>query len=403
MRPLRTRIRPLLALALLAATAFAAPALAQPRRVLITNDNGIGDPKIAALARAFAAAGTEVWVVASAEDRSGASNWLQATRAGRFRVRPVDFGAGIRAFALEGTPGDCVVFALTGPLRGSLPELVVSGINGGANLADDWFGSGTIGAARTDAYFGVPAIAVSGLVSDDTADHRLAAEWVVKLAGGEAVRALRPPRYLTVSLPEIPPSEIRGVEVVRRARGFTRGVSAEAPPEGEWRVWALQVTPGGGEPPADTDLAAVARRNIAIVAMHVDEHDPELAAELGRLAASLPRWEAARAASGARPPSACRPGLGMEIDDAEDERGREWGVLVERVMEGGGAARAGLRPGDVIVSLNGRPLASAAGGEDPDDRFARLAAELACAGPLRLVVHRGGERLEVEVPTAETP
>jgi 5'-nucleotidase len=258
-------------------------------RVLITNDNGIADPKIAALAAAFAAGGAETWVVASAEDRSGASNYLQATRTGRFRVRPVELGAGVRAFALDGTPADCVLFAITGPMRDAPPDLVVSGINGGANLADDWFGSGTIGAARTAAYFGVPAIAVSGLISEEPAEMEAAARWVVAFARGELAAGLRAPRYLTVSFPETPLAEVRGIEVTTRARGLVRGVSTTQETADGWETWRIGIEPAG-QPAAGTDVDAVRRGNIAIVPMRVDESDAEAAEALRRRAAALPAW-----------------------------------------------------------------------------------------------------------------
>jgi 5'-nucleotidase len=258
-------------------------------RVLITNDNGIDDPKIAALAAAFAQV-AETWVVASAQDRSGASNYLQATRTGRFRVRPASLGPGINALALDGTPGDCVLFALTGPLRQTPPDLVVSGINGGANLADDWFGSGTIGAARTAAYFGVPAIAVSGLMSEDSAEMAAASRWVVRFARGELAAGLRAPRYLTVSFPETPLSQVRGVEVTTRARGVTRGVAVRADSADGWETWRLSIEADASGAAAGTDVAAVRRGSIAIIPMRVDEHDPEAAEALQRRMGELPEW-----------------------------------------------------------------------------------------------------------------
>ncbi len=123
---------------------------AWPRRVLVTNDNGIDDIALVELARALAKV-TETHVVATTTDRSGSSNLISAVRTGEFRAERRDLGEGIEAYALEGYPADCVLFALAGPMRNRLPDLVISGINGGPNLGDDWFGSGTIGAARTAA------------------------------------------------------------------------------------------------------------------------------------------------------------------------------------------------------------------------------------------------------------
>ena len=161
-----------------------------PRRVLVTNDNGIDDIGLVELARALAKV-TETHVVAATTDRSGSSNLMSAVRTGEFRVERRDLGEGIEAYALDGYPADCVLFAVAGPMRDRPPDLVISGINGGPNLGDDWFGSGTIGAARTAAYIGIPSVAISGLEDDDPEAVRAAVQWVVDLVRSKAVRALR--------------------------------------------------------------------------------------------------------------------------------------------------------------------------------------------------------------------
>ena len=89
---------------------------AWPRRVLITNDNGIDDTALVELARALAKV-TETYVVANTTDRSGTSNLMSATRSGEFRAERRDLGEGIEAYALEGYPADCGLFALTGPMQ----------------------------------------------------------------------------------------------------------------------------------------------------------------------------------------------------------------------------------------------------------------------------------------------
>jgi hypothetical protein len=136
-----TRLLPVLCVCV----ALGQPAEAQgadpawPRRVLITNDNGLDDPKIVALARAFAPQ-AETWVVAPLVDRSGSTRFLSVSRSGRLAAERRELGAGIRAFAVDGFPADCVLLALYGPMRDARPDLVVSGINGGPNLAHDCWG-----------------------------------------------------------------------------------------------------------------------------------------------------------------------------------------------------------------------------------------------------------------------
>ncbi len=378
-----------LALCLLPACGPAGTAFEAPRRILVTNDNGIDDAGLVELARALARTKASVVVVASQTDRSGASNYMSATRAGRFVVQRRDLGEGIEAYALDGQPADCVIFALSGPMRDDPPDLVVSGINGGPNLGDDWFGSGTIGAARTAAYVGIPAIAVSGVEDDDPAAVAAAATWVAGLVGSELVAGLEAPEYLTVSLPERV-TRRPDVRLVRRARGLLTGGSTPGDTSADGtQTWDLRMEVDPSKAGADTDVAAVSGGDIAIVAMRVDESDPQLASRLGGLLSSVPPWPA-DAASPLQDPD-CDRTLGIEIDDVEDEEGREWGVWVETVEPDGRAADAGLQPGDVIVRFNEASLATGPGEEDPDERFVRLFRRTPCGDPVQLEILREGE------------
>jgi 5'-nucleotidase len=320
-----------------------------------------------------------------------------------------DLGPGIEAYALDGYPADCVVFALAGPMRDRPPDLVISGINGGPNLADDWLGSGTIGAARTAAYLGVPAVAVSGLEDDDPESVAAAVSWVVALAQSPVVRSLKAPQYLTISLPILPPAQIEGIEIVQRARGLIDGSAHPSPaddPSGDKTTWELELNVDPSGAGDHTDVGAIARRRIAIVAMRVDEQDVDLQEYLRGHLADLPSWPTSdrsieTPASATPSDDACDGALGVSIDDAEDERGREWGVLVDEVVAGSRADAMGLEPGDIIVRFNGlelsndapQNLAAARAGEDPDDRFARLFRQLACGDTARLEYLRGGDSL----------
>lgn len=261
----------------------------RPRRILITNDNGIDDKATLALARALAGS-SEVTVVAPATDRSGTSNYMASVSGAEFGVESREVGPGITAFAVEGYPADCVAFALAGPMRDEPPDLVVSGINGGPNLADAWLLSGTIGAARTAAYLGVPAVAISGVEDDEPAAVRAVVDWVVRFLDHPMVRNLTAPEYLTVSLPVGSPEAITGVEITRRARGLidARVEMSDAAEGG--RAWRLAVSWGGGAVPEGSDVAAVRDGKIAIVPARAGEHDADLAARLDRWRDSLPAW-----------------------------------------------------------------------------------------------------------------
>ena len=374
-----------------------------PGRILVTNDNGIDDTGMIELARALAGV-AETHVVAADRDRSGTSNLMSGARRGEFRVQRRDLGVGIEAWALDGYPADCVLFALAGPLRDRPPDLVVSGINGGPNLGDDWFGSGTIGAARTAAYLGIPSVAVSGLEDDDPDAVRAAVRWVVELVQSDAVRALRAPQYLTVSLPQVHPAEVAGVEVVTRARGVITGLARPLPGHADdtYQTWRLELTPRPETAPEASDVAANGRRSIAVVPMRVDESDPQMLAWLRGTAGLLPEWSSAPASPA--DDGSCRSGLGVAIDDAEDESGREWGVIIEEVLAGGRAEELGLRAGDVLVSLNGLSLAvERTSREDPDARFLRLLRALDCGDTVTLEYVRGSERAQTAFRIPDRP
>lgn len=289
------RTRPMLSLVFVACF-FVRPAAAQdaeprwPQRVLITNDNGLADGKIVALARAFAPH-AETWVVAPSENRSGSTHYLSVTRLGELRVESRDLGPAIRAFAVDGFPADAVLLALYGLMRDHRPDLVISGINGGPNLAHDWLGSGTIGAARIAAYLGIPAIAVSGLDDDIPGAVAAATDWIVRLAQSRVVMSLEAGQYLTVSMPRVAPSDIQGVQVSRRA-ALRVDVAFEADePVGtnSSRTWRIRVTQKASPPAPNTDQAYYDAGFIVVVPMRADEHDDALLRDL-RSTPALPPW-----------------------------------------------------------------------------------------------------------------
>lgn len=260
-------------------------------RVLITNDNGIDDPKLIALARAFATR-AETWVVAPAEDQSGSGSYLKLPREGSVAVERRDLGPGIEAFAVDGYPADCVLVAAAGILRDRPPTLVVSGINGGPNLGAGWMFSGTIGAARVAALAGFPAIAVSGLDDDEIPGAiEAAVDWVVRFSEHRAVRELEPGEYLTVSLPPGVPSEVSGVRIADRAP-LSRGPSLDHDEAaGVWRITGMATREVSLSAIADEKLHADGA--IVVVPMHADEVDGARLLEWMRSDPGLPAWQPA--------------------------------------------------------------------------------------------------------------
>jgi 5'-nucleotidase len=186
-----------------------------------------------------------------------------------------------------------VLVALRGLMHDKPPSLVVSGINGGPNLGFDWLASGTIGAARLAATWGVPAIAVSGLNANDPDAANAVADWVTRLARSELVRSLESGQYLTVSVPRTRPAAVRGVRVAERA-GILLDFRFEPVPadaaDGGTVTWALQQPRPITPPVGDTDAGLYEQGYIVLVPMRADEHDRTLLSRLLQDPRLIPSW-----------------------------------------------------------------------------------------------------------------
>lgn len=251
-----------------------------PRSVLLTNDDGIEETRLHALAKAFSKV-SKTYVVASFGDKSGSSNYFSLGKYKRslFAKRMYESETVI-AYGLAGYPAECVYFGLNGLLKDTPPDLVVSGVNGGPNLGDDaWFGSGTIGAARTAAFMGFPAIAVSGLEDDDKEMVEKVTGWVVRFAQSKMVKELKPGEYLTVGIPRVRSSEIKGIKIVSRApyvgwshleKTWERKKDDSDDIE---EIWMPRRGRAVEPPPADSDKVWCRKGYIVITPMRVGEND----------------------------------------------------------------------------------------------------------------------------------
>lgn len=268
---------------------------AWPRSVLITNDDGLESEGLQALVRTFAPQ-LKTYVVAPLENRSGSTNYLSAFARRSMAVERRDLGDGVVAFAVDGYPADAVALALHGLIE-PRPDIVISGVNSGPNLAGAWNLSGTVGAAQIAAFFGVPAIAVSGYSDSEPETLEAAARWILWLGRSPLMRELEPGGYLTVSIPRLPISEITGVDVVPRGTSDWRiafEAAADSSPDGR-SVWNFSLVSLDDEPQDGTDRHVYAHGRIAVVPMRVDEHDYELLESLRRQPDRLPSWPPARA------------------------------------------------------------------------------------------------------------
>ncbi len=230
-------------------------------RILLSNDDGYFAPGIEHLARALTALG-EITVVAPERDRSGASNSLTLDRPLSLRRTANGF------YHVNGTPTDCVHLAVTGMLD-TLPDMVVSGINHGANMGDDTIYSGTVAAATEGYLLGVPAIAVS-LVGKSGTHFATAAGIAKQLVERFIAQPIRSPVLLNVNVPDVPPEQIRGIKVTRLGRRHKAEPVVRAnTPRGETVFWvgAAGEAADAGE---GTDFHAVANNFVSVTPLQID-------------------------------------------------------------------------------------------------------------------------------------
>ncbi len=230
-------------------------------KILISNDDGYRAEGIRALAEAMSTLG-DITVVAPDRNRSGASNSL--TLENPLRVSLLENGV----YRVEGTPTDCVHLAVTGLLEDE-PDMVISGINAGANLGDDVLYSGTVAAAMEGRFLGLPAIAIS--LNGHTATHFETAAWVAKKIVMQLQRSSLPAdTILNVNVPDIPIDDITGFESTRLGRRHkAEPVIRELDPRGRPMYW---VGPAGEEEDAGpgTDFYAINRGAVSVTPLQID-------------------------------------------------------------------------------------------------------------------------------------
>ncbi len=230
-------------------------------RILISNDDGYFSPGIAALAETLSKAG-KVTVVAPERDRSGASNSLTLDR-------PLKLSRAHNGFHyVNGTPTDCVHLAVTGMLE-ELPDIVVSGINHGANMGDDTIYSGTVAAATEGFLLGIPSIAIS-LVGHEGGHFDTAAKIALQLV--ERCSKDRPsgPMLLNVNVPDLPYDDLKGIRVTRLGkRHKAEPVVKTRNPRGETVYW-VGAAGAAQDVAEDTDFYAVAHQHVSITPLQID-------------------------------------------------------------------------------------------------------------------------------------
>jgi 5'-nucleotidase len=255
-------------------------------RILVTNDDGVHAPGLLALADALSGAG-DVLVVAPATNQTGASRAISL--AGPVEVDEVELPGGRRAFAVGGTPVDCVRFALLG-LAGDPPECVCSGINAGVNLGDDLTYSGTVAAAMEGLLEGLPSIAFSqqSLARsvrgwEGEFDYRALATFAGRLVPAVLERGLPDGVLLNVNGPGLLPGDVMGARVRPLGRRVFRVAAVSAPHDGGRRHYHLYDTGPDWHDEDGTDFAAIAEGCFAITPVHLDLTDRAALEALGSL------------------------------------------------------------------------------------------------------------------------
>lgn len=229
--------------------------------ILLSNDDGIHAPGLRVLAEHLAGVG-ELTVVAPDRNRSGASHSLTLGRP--LRVERMQPGW----YSVDGTPTDCVHLAITG-LLDRAPDIVISGINAGANLGDDTLYSGTVAAAMEGRFMGLPAIAVSN-VEHNAQHYDSSAAVILRLLAELEGHPL--PRFsiLSVNVPDLPYTDLQGFEITRLGhRHIAEGVVKTTDPRGRTIYW---IGAAGAEEDAGpgTDFHAVNQQRVSITPLQAD-------------------------------------------------------------------------------------------------------------------------------------
>jgi 5'-nucleotidase len=257
-------------------------------RILVTNDDGISAPGLAVaegIAAALAGPDGEVWVVAPAFEQSGVAHAVSYVRPMRLeRLEP-------RRFAVEGSPADCVLAGIGEILKDRRPDLVISGVNRGHNVAEDTLYSGTVGGAMEAALHGVRAVAMSQYhgpatlgASDPFAAARThGAELVRRLLEGAAWQGGPYGVFYNINFPPVPAAEVRGARATFQGQraSATFGVLPHVAPNGRTFLW---LTHGHGN--ADTAPGSDSREchdgHITVTPLLADLTAHDLIAPLAR-------------------------------------------------------------------------------------------------------------------------
>lgn len=243
-------------------------------RILLTNDDGINAYGLKVLEGIARSISDDVWIVAPELEQSGASHCLTLSQPLRLRE------LGPKHFAVQGTPTDCVMLAIHEIITDKKPTLLLSGVNRGANLAEDVTYSGTIAGAMEGLLCGIPSVAFSQVVGRQTVPEHY--ETAIK-HGPDLLRSLLetgwdPKCLLNVNFPGTPPDEVKGIEVTRQGFRDESEITIEKREDGRGLPYYwLGLKRNYGNPDHGIDLQAVRDGYISVTPLHLDlTHDRAL-------------------------------------------------------------------------------------------------------------------------------
>ena len=236
------------------------------KRILIVNDDGVGAPGIKILEKVAKSLSDDVWIVAPELEQSGAGHSLTLTSPLRLRkISP-------RKFSVQGTPTDCVMLAVNKVFNNEKPDLILSGINRGANMGEDVTYSGTIAACMEGTLLGIPSIAMS-----QSYFHRKAFHWATaEHYAGDIIRKLVKVGWpddvlMNVNFPDLPPAQVKGVEIVPQGkRDYSNLEIVERVDAREQTYYWIGFRPVQGKPKRNSDLGATENGYISITPLHLN-------------------------------------------------------------------------------------------------------------------------------------
>jgi len=234
-------------------------------RILLSNDDGIHAHGFSVLERIARSITDDVWVCAPAAEQSAASHSLTIHRP--VRLAKLDD----RRYTVDGTPTDCVLLAINHVMSDRPPDLVISGVNHGRNIAEDVTYSGTVAAAMEATLLGIPAIAFSqALPRDRDADWTVAEAWGPKIAARLLDIGWQQGVLMNVNFPAVPLDNVSGISVVPHGiRKIGDVLDERTDPRGRSYFW-IGTSRSDDEAPDESDIKALSRGRITVTPLHLD-------------------------------------------------------------------------------------------------------------------------------------